>query len=66
MTNINIRYKKTRYRFKANILCFIAGLCCISILLYAGILLYPSAAKVLEYLNVGIGVLNNAVRGCYR
>jgi hypothetical protein len=66
MTNINIHYKITRYRFKEYILCFIAGLCCIFILLYADILLYPLVAKVLEYLNGGIGVLNNAVRGCYR
>ncbi len=66
MTNINIYYKKIKYNFKENMLCFIAGLCCICILLYAGILLYPLAAKVLEYLNGGIGVMNNAVRGCYR
>ena len=66
MTNINIHYKKNRYSFKENMLCFIAGLCCIFILIYAGILLYPLAAKVLEYLNGGIRVLNNAVRGCYR
>ena len=66
MTNINIHYKKTRYSFKENMLCFIAGLCCICMLLYAGILLYPLAANILEYLNGGIGVINNAVRGCYR
>lgn len=66
MTNINIHCKKTRYGFKENMLWFIAGLCCISFLLYVGILLYPLAAKVLEYLNGGIGVLNNAVMGCYR
>jgi len=47
-------------------LCFIAGLSCICMLLYAGILLYPLAANILEYLNGGIGLINNAVRGCYR
>lgn len=66
MTNIHIHYKKTRYSFKENMLCFIAGLSCICMLLYAGILLYPLAANILEYLNGGIRVLNNAVRGCYR
>ena len=66
MNNINIHYKKYRHSFKENTLCFMAGLCCICILLYAGILLYPLAAKVLECFTGCIGVLNNAVRGGYR
>gem|GEM_PF-4965856 len=63
MININVQYKKIRYSYKENILCFIACLCCICTLLYGGILLYPLVPKVLEYLNAGIGELNNAARG---
>ena len=66
MNNINIHYKKYQPSSKENALCFIAGLCCICILLYAGVLLYPLAAKVIGYLTGCIGVMNNAVGGCYR
>lgn len=66
MNNGNIHYKKYLHSFKGNTLCFITCLCCICILLYAGILLYPLATKVLEYLIGCIGVMNNAVRGSYR
>jgi hypothetical protein len=66
MNNINIPCKKYQRSSKENALCFIAGLCCMCILLYAGILLYPLAAKALEYITGCIGVMNNAVRGCYR
>ena len=66
MNNINIHYKKYRYSFKENTFCFIAGICCICLLLYLGILLYPLAAKVFEYLNRGVEAINSAIRGCYR
>lgn len=66
MNNINIQLKKYRYSFMGNLCYFIAALCCISILLFAGILLYPFALKAQEYLISSIGVMNNAVRGSYR
>ena len=63
MTNININYKKIMYSFTENIPSFIAFICSICMLFYAGILLYSLAPKILEYLYAGIGELNNPVRG---
>ncbi len=66
MNNIKIPYTKYQYSFKENALCLIAGLCCICILLYACIYLYPFAVKMLEYLNRGVEIMNSAIRGGYR
>ncbi len=66
MNNINIYYKKYKYSFKENTLCYIAGLFCICLLLYVGILLFPLAAKVIEYLNHAVEAIDSAIRGSYR
>ena len=51
MNTIKIHQKKYQHWFKENALCFIVGACCIGVVIYACILLFPAAGKVLEYFN---------------
>lgn len=66
MNNFNLPHKNYLHSSKENALCFFAGLCCICIILFVGMLVYPLATKVFEYLNSTVTEVNNSLRGYYR
>ena len=67
MNTINTKFKNyQRKTLKENTLCFTAGMCSFFVLLYFGFLFYPFVVKILAYINSGVCLLNNIIRGSYR
>ncbi len=67
MNTLNNQYKKYHQKsLNENIICYIAGLFCFCVLLFALFFLQPYATKVLEYLNNEMQVMNNVMRGGFQ
>jgi len=63
MNIMNFNRYKFQESFKETTFCFAAFACCLCVIIFLFILIYPPLVKVYEYFNTCIEVINSKVTG---